>query len=115
MLRVWNLSLVIATFFAFLIAGPANPWTPGPFPVPLDGPGPNPLLQNHPLMIVHPPLLYAGYVGFTVPFAFAVAALVTGRLGEGWLLETRRWTLLAWGFLSIGIVLGAWWSYEVLG
>ncbi len=66
-------------------------------------------------MVIHPPMLYAGYVGFTVPFAFAVAALVTGRVGEGWLVETRRWTLLAWGFLSVGIVLGAWWSYEVLG
>ena len=53
--------------------------------------------------------------GFTVPFAFAIAALVTGRVGEGWLLETRRWTLFAWGFLTVGIVLGAWWCYEVLG
>jgi cytochrome c-type biogenesis protein CcmF len=60
-------------------------------------------------------MLYLGYVGFTVPFAFAVAALVTGRLGEGWLVETRRWTLFAWGFLTVGIVLGSWWSYEVLG
>jgi cytochrome c-type biogenesis protein CcmF len=66
-------------------------------------------------MAVHPPMLYLGYVGFTVPFAFAVAALATGRLGEGWMLATRRWTLFAWGFLSLGIVLGAWWSYEVLG
>ena len=66
-------------------------------------------------MAFHPPMLYLGYVGFTVPFAFAIAALVTGRLGEGWLLETRRWTLFAWGFLTVGIVLGAWWSYEVLG
>ena len=57
----------------------------------------------------------SGYVGFTVPFAFAIAALVTGRLGEGWLVETRRATLLAWGFLTVGIILGAWWSYEVLG
>ena len=60
-------------------------------------------------------MLYLGYVGFTVPFAFAIAALVTGRVGEGWLLATRRWTLIAWGFLTVGIVLGAWWSYEVLG
>src|SRR5581483_290404 len=67
------------------------------------------------LVAVHPPMLYLGYVGFTVPFAFAIAALMTGRLGEGWLLETRRWTLFAWTFLSIGIVVGAWWSYEVLG
>ena len=66
-------------------------------------------------MAIHPPMLYLGYVGFTVPFAFAIAALATGRLGEGWLIETRRATLLAWGFLTIGIILGAWWSYEVLG
>src|SRR5204862_8212892 len=77
--------------------------------------GPNALLQIHIPLACPPPMLYLGYVGFTVPFAFAIAALVTGRLGEGWLLETRRWTLFAWGFLSVGIVLGAWWSYEVLG
>ena len=65
-------------------------------------------------MVIHPPMLYLGYVGFSVPFAFAIAGLVTGRAGEGWLLDTRRWTLFAWGFLSIGIVLGAV-SYEVLG
>jgi cytochrome c-type biogenesis protein CcmF len=73
------------------------------------------LVQNHILVLFHPPILYIGYVGFTVPFAFAMAALVTGRLGEGWLLETRRWTLYSWGFLTIGIILGSWWSYEVLG
>jgi cytochrome c-type biogenesis protein CcmF len=83
--------------------------------VPANGPGPNPLLQNHPLVAFHPPILYLGFVGFTIPFAFAIAALITGRLGEGWLLETRGWTLFAWGFLTVGIVLGAWWSYEVLG
>ena len=66
-------------------------------------------------MVIHPPMLYLGYVGFSVPFAFAIAGLITGRVGEGWLLDTRRWTLFAWGFLSVGIVLGAWWSYEVLG
>jgi len=106
---------VVNAFFFALMLGPANPFTKVSGPTPLNGPGPNPLLQDHPLMVIHPPMLYAGYVGFTVPFAFAVAALVTGRVGEGWLVETRRWTLLAWGFLSIGIVLGAWWSYEVLG
>ena len=66
-------------------------------------------------MLFHPPILYLGYVGMTVPFAFAIAALVTGRVGEGWLLETRRWALFAWGLLTIGILLGGWWSYEVLG
>ena len=107
--------LVACTFFFLLLAGPAHPFGRfDPWPG-FDGPGPNPLLQNHVLMAFHPPVLYLGYVGFTVPFAFAVASLATGRLGEGWLLETRRWTLLAWGCLTVGILLGAWWSYEVLG
>jgi cytochrome c-type biogenesis protein CcmF len=106
----------VAAFFFLLMAGPANPFRSGGLPPGVtDGPGPNPLLQNHPLMAFHPPMLYLGYVGFTVPFAFAIAALATGRLGEGWLVATRRWTLVAWGFLTLGITLGAWWSYEVLG
>src|SRR3546814_12636611 len=91
--------------------GPANPFTTVS-PVPLDGPGPNPLLQNHILMAFHPPMLYLGYVGFTVPFAFAVAALVTGRVGGGWLLATRRSQLFEWGFLPFGILRGARWSHE---
>ena len=107
--------LAVAAFFFALMAGPANPFREVAGAVPADGPGPNPLLQNHPLMAFHPPMLYLGYVGFTVPFAFAVGSLVTGRVGEGWLTEVRRWTLFAWGFLTVGIVLGAWWSYEVLG
>ncbi len=77
--------------------------------------GPNPLLQNHILVAFHPPMLYLGYVGFVVPFAFAIGSLASGRMGEGWLVETRRWTLVAWGFLTAGIILGGWWSYEVLG
>jgi cytochrome c-type biogenesis protein CcmF len=105
---------IVTVFFFLLSFGPANPFAEGA-PGVIDGPGPNPLLQNHILVMFHPPILYLGYVGFTVPFAFAIAALVTGRVGEGWLLETRRWTLFAWGFLSIGIILGGWWSYEVLG
>lgn len=105
----------VALFFFVLMVGPANPFTTVDPPFGYEGPGPNPLLQNHILVAFHPPLLYLGFVGFTVPFAFAVAALVTGRVGEGWLVETRRWTLFAWGFLTFGIILGAWWSYEVLG
>ncbi|MGH3452702.1 MAG: heme lyase CcmF/NrfE family subunit, partial [Haloechinothrix sp.] len=113
----WALAsgLVVAAFFFGLMLGPADPFRLVDGPIPVDGPGPNPLLQNHILMAFHPPILYLGYVGFTVPFAFAVAALVTGRLGEGWMVETRRATLFAWGCLTVGIALGAWWSYEVLG
>ena len=107
--------LVVAAFFFALMLGPANPFKATAGLVPPDGLGPNPLLQNHVLMAIHPPMLYLGYVGMTIPFAFAIAALITGRVGEGWLLETRRATLVAWGFLTAGIILGAWWSYEVLG
>jgi len=107
--------LIVCVFFFGLMAGPANPFKGFSPPMGFDGPGPNPLLQNNPLMAFHPPMLYLGYVGFTVPFAFAIAALITGRVGEGWLLATRRWTLIAWGFLTVGIILGSWWSYEVLG
>jgi len=106
--------LIVVLFFFALMLGPANPFTVSTT-VPLDGAGPNPLLQNHPLMAFHPPMLYLGYVGFTIPFSFAIAALATGRVGEGWLADTRRTTLVAWGFLTAGIILGAWWSYEVLG
>ncbi len=107
---------VVCAFFALVSFGPANPFAAGAtVPVGFDGRGPNPLLQNHILVLFHPPILYLGYVGFTVPFAFAIAALITGRVGEGWLLETRRWALFSWGFLTIGILLGGWWSYEVLG
>jgi len=67
------------------------------------------------LVVFHPPILYLGYVGMTVPFAFAIGALITGRVGEGWLVETRRWAIISWGMLTLGIILGSWWSYEVLG
>ncbi len=107
--------LGISAFFLILLVGPANPFGLVT-PVPNDGPGPNPLLQNHVLMAVHPPLLYLGYVGMSVPFAFAIAALISGDAGkDSWLRLTRRWTLLAWGFLSAAIIAGMWWSYEVLG
>jgi len=82
---------------------------------PADGIGPNPLLANHILMAVHPPLLYVGYVGFTVPFAFAISALIRSERSMVWLARTHRWSLVAWVFLTAGILLGAWWSYEVLG
>lgn len=107
--------LVVALFFHILLTGPANPFHLVT-PVPPDGPGPNPLLQNHILMAVHPPLLYLGYVGMSVPFAFAVGALFSGEAGaDDWIRMTRRWTLVSWGFLSAAIVAGMWWSYEVLG
>jgi cytochrome c-type biogenesis protein CcmF len=81
----------------------------------MEGLGPNPLLQNHPLMAIHPPMLYVGYVGLTVPFAFAIGALLLGQQGDAWLRRTRSWTRVAWVFLTAGIVLGGLWSYEVLG
>jgi cytochrome c-type biogenesis protein CcmF len=107
--------LGIGAFFLVLLVGPANPFHVVS-PVPLDGPGPNPLLQNHPLMAVHPPLLYLGYVGFSVPFAFAVGALVSGEAADDrWTRDVRSWTIAAWIFLSAAIIAGMWWSYEVLG
>jgi cytochrome c-type biogenesis protein CcmF len=81
---------------------------------PADGNGLNPLLR-HPGMIIHPPMLYLGFVSFVIPFAFAIAALVTGRTDDRWIRITRRWTLWAWLFLSLGLVLGGRWAYDVLG
>ncbi|UNK41462.1 heme lyase CcmF/NrfE family subunit [Luteimonas sp. S4-F44] len=99
-------------FLAFLI------FTSNPFdrilPMPLDGRDLNPLLQD-PGMIVHPPMLYIGYSGFMVPFAFAIAALLDGRIDARWLRWTRPWTNVAWAFLTIGIALGSWWAYAELG
>ncbi len=106
---------VVGIFFTFLIAGPADPFAPTPPPVPTDGPGPNPLLQNHPLMIIHPPMLYLGYVGMSVPFAIAMAALFAGRLDRDWIRSLRSWLLVPTAFLTMGVMLGGWWSYEVLG
>src|SRR5438552_8429122 len=102
-----------ATFFSFLIAGPANPLVS--VPAAPDGPGPNPLLQNHMLMIIHPPFLYLGYVGMTIPFGFACAALLRGRLGHSFLRPLRASLMLPWIFLTIAIMLGGWWAYEVRG
>src|SRR5688572_6657472 len=103
-----------AAFFSFLIAGPANPFHTVS-PVPLDGPGPNALLQNHVLMAIHPPFLYLGYVGMTIPFGFACAALLKGRMGHAVLKPMREWLMLPWIFQTIAIMLGGWWAYEVLG
>ena len=104
----------VAAFYLVLVLGPTKPFSTFDF-APPDGVGPLPLLQNHPLMAVHPPFLYLGFIGFTVPFAFAMAALITGTLSDRWIRITRRWTLAAWIFLSIGLLLGALWSYGVLG
>jgi len=82
--------------------------------VPPDGQGLNPLLR-HPGMIIHPPMLYLGYVGFTIPFVFAMAALIARRFDRGWIRITRRWTLAAWLFLGVGLILGGRWAYDVLG
>jgi len=105
---------LVAAFFFALMAGPSDPFQTVAHQTP-NGLGPNVLLQDNPLVAFHPPLLYLGLVGFTVPFAFAVASLVTGRIGEGWQVATRRWTLFAWAFLTVGVLLGDWWSYQVLG
>ena len=82
--------------------------------VPADGGGLNPLLQ-HPAMVIHPPMLYLGFVGFTIPFSFALSALISRSKGELWIHITRRWTMIAWGFLTIGVTLGGRWAYAVLG
>ncbi len=89
-------------------SGVAQPWAP------LDGRGLNPLLQ-HPIMVIHPPILYIGYVAFAIPFAFCVAALLSRQLGSQWITSTRRWTLFAWFFLATGIILGGRWAYVELG
>lgn len=106
--------LCISTFFLFVTAGPGNPFLLQN-PIPTDGPGPNPLLQNHPMMGLHPPLLYLGYVGLSVPYAIAMASLLAGAPGSSLLQTIRRWSLIPWIFLTLGIVAGMWWSYAVLG
>src|SRR3954469_22028705 len=103
----------LAAFFLALMIFFASPFERLPN-VPADGNGLSPLLRN-PAMLIHPPMLYTGYVGFSVPFAFAVGALVTRRTGAEWIRGTRRYALLAWMFLGCGIMLGALWSYSELG
>jgi cytochrome c-type biogenesis protein CcmF len=116
-LMPWATAVLLgnAAFYLVLVNFLSNPFTRlPPNEVLSDGNGLNPLLQ-HPVMMAHPLMLYSGLTGFAVPFAFAFAALVTGQLGTAWLRATRRWTLVAWTFLSIGILLGGRWAYEVLG
>lgn len=103
----------ILVFFLGMLALGANPFAELS-PIPSDGAGLNPLLQS-PFMTIHPVLLYLGLTGFSVPFAFAVSALVSGRLEARWFTSTRRWTVLSWSFLGVGIVLGAAWAYHELG
>ncbi len=105
--------LAVAIFFSVLLATASNPFHPL-LPPPPDGQGLNPLLRN-PWMVAHPPALYLGYVGMSVPFAIAVGALISGRLDESWIELSRRWVLVAWAFLTLGILLGAKWAYVVLG
>jgi cytochrome c-type biogenesis protein CcmF len=105
----------MVTFFLLLVTTPAaDPFARLAFP-PDNGNGPNALLQNHPLMALHPPLLYLGYVLTSVPFAYAIASLILGEGGDRWLVATRRFALVSWALLGVGIVAGAWWSYAVLG
>ena len=103
----------IQVFFFAVMLFVTNPFLPVPNP-PTEGPGPNPLLQNHWMMAVHPVLMYLGFVGISVPFAHAVAAMLARRY-QSWIETTRWWTLVAFGFLTLAIFAGAWWSYEVLG
>jgi cytochrome c-type biogenesis protein CcmF len=106
--------MATAVFFLVLLIFPANPFATYLGEAPTDGRGLNPLLQN-PYMIIHPPTMYLGYIGMTIPFAFGIASLASGQTDETWLRVTRRWTLVAWFFLSIGLILGKLWAYEELG
>src|SRR5947208_662793 len=106
-------ALVASFFISVMLFGHANPFQRLPY-TPLDGSGLNPQLQN-PGMVFHPPMLYLGYISITIPFAFAMAALLSKRLDADWLIAIRKWTLLSWLFLSVGICLGMWWAYVELG
>ncbi|MGH7827964.1 MAG: heme lyase CcmF/NrfE family subunit [Candidatus Binatia bacterium] len=114
-LMPWVLMIlsIVSAFFLGVIGLASNPFE-AISPAPLDGRGLNPLLEDANMM-THPPLLYAGFVGLTVPYAFAMAALIKGRLDDAWIVTTRRWTITAWFFLTAGNLVGAWWSYHVLG
>jgi cytochrome c-type biogenesis protein CcmF len=105
---------VVEMFFLFVMVLHNNPFGTYLSPAPADGAGLNPLLQNF-YMAIHPPMLYLGLVGMTIPFAFGIAALASGQLDEGWLRAVRRWTMFAWLFLTVGLTLGGLWAYEELG
>lgn len=105
---------VVQMFFLFIMIVNKNPFATYLMEAPSDGRGLNPLLQN-PYMVIHPPSLYTGLVAMTVPFAFAIAALITGYLDDSWLRAVRRWTMFSWFFLSLGLTLGMIWAYEELG
>ena len=104
---------IVSAFFLGVVGFLSNPFETIS-PIPPDGRGLNPLLEDANMM-THPPLLYTGFVGLTVPYAFAMAALIVGKLDEAWIVSTRRWTITAWFFLTTGNLVGAWWSYHVLG
>ena len=110
----WTVPILgaVASFFAFLLVVVASPFATAAAPA--DGVGLNPSLQN-PYMMAHPPLLYLGFVGLAIPFAFAMAALASKRMDERWIVATRRWTLASWTFLGFAILLGAKWAYEEVG
>jgi cytochrome c-type biogenesis protein CcmF len=111
--RVLSIMGAVAVGFSLFIIFTSNPFE-RLFPAPLEGRDLNPLLQD-PGMAIHPPMLYMGYVGFSVAFAFAIAALINGKLDAAWVRWTRPWTTVAWLFLTCGIVLGSWWAYYELG
>jgi cytochrome c-type biogenesis protein CcmF len=111
--RVLSVMGIVSVGFLLFMLITSNPFA-RQIPVPLDGRDLNPLLQD-PAMVAHPPMLYMGYVGFSVAFAFAIAALISGRLDATWARWSRPWTTVAWMFLTIGIALGSWWAYYELG
>src|SRR5882724_5203519 len=102
---------VVQMFFLYLMVVHKNPFTTYVANAPSEGQGLNPLLQNF-YMAIHPPSLYTGFVGMTIPFAFGIAALITGHLDDSWLRAVRRWTMVSWLFLSFGLILGMIWAYE---
>src|SRR6266511_438765 len=105
---------IVQMFFLYLMVVHKNPFSTFLTNAPIEGEGLNPLLQNF-YMAIHPPSLYIGFVGMTIPFAFGISALITGHLDDSWLRAVRRWTMTAWLFLSIGLFLGMIWAYEELG